>query len=111
MKFNRIHPGPNRYFWAEVDALVDFAELHGMKVRGHTLVWHLQIPQWLKKLHEDLLADGEWSPDDRFQFMEILRDHIKAVVGRYRGRILAWDVVNEAVADDGSLRESIWLKL
>jgi endo-1,4-beta-xylanase len=110
MKFDRIQPEPNRYFWAEADALVAFAESHGLKVRGHTLAWHSQIPQWLKKLHEDLLADGEWSPDDRFQFMEILWDHIKAVVGRYRGRILAWDVVNEAVADDGCLRESIWLK-
>ena len=110
MKFDRIHPEPNRYYWAEADALVEFAEAHGLKVRGHTLAWHLHIPKWLKNLHVDLWTDGEWSPDDRLQFIEILRKHIKTVVGRYRGRIMAWDVVNEAVADDGSLRKSIWFK-
>ena len=69
-----------------------------MAVRGHTLVWHQQVPGWIE--------NRSWSRDE---LMEVLREHITTVVTRYRGRIGAWDVVNEAVADNGSLRESIWL--
>jgi endo-1,4-beta-xylanase len=70
-----------------------------MQVRGHTLVWHQQLPEWLSR--------GEFSRDE---LIAILRNHIQTVVGRYRGQVWAWDVVNEAFESDGSLRDSLWLR-
>ena len=99
MKFEFLHPGRDRYDFSEADAIVAFAEGHGMQVRGHTLVWHRQLPRWLK--------EGNWT---RNELIEILREHIMTVVGHYRGRIVTWDVVNEAIANDGSLRDTIWLR-
>jgi endo-1,4-beta-xylanase len=92
MKFGLIHPEPGRYDFALADQLVNFALAHDMKVRGHTLVWYQQMPEWLEK--------GTWTRD---QLIEILRSHIYAVVGRYRGQVYAWDVVNEALTDNGLL--------
>lgn len=97
MKHERIHPGPDTYAFGPADALVDFAEGHGMAVRGHTLVWHRQLAAWL--------TDGSWTAAE---VDSLLRTHIADVAGRYSGRIAAWDVVNEAVADDGSLRSTFW---
>jgi len=71
-----------------------------MLVRGHTLVWHNQNPGWLE--------EGEWTRDE---LIEVLREHITTVVGRYRGRIAAWDVVNEAIDEDGELRDTLWLRV
>ena len=100
MKFDRVHPraglGADSYDFAEPDELVSFAESRGMRVRGHALVWHRALPSWL---------DGA---QDR---NEILRGHIQTVASRYKGRVYAWDVVNEAIADDGSLRETPWSAL
>jgi endo-1,4-beta-xylanase len=100
MKFGPLHPEPGRYNFGDADFVVDFAQSHGMQVRGHTLVWHNQLPGWLE--------GGDWSKEE---LMAILRDHIHTVVGRYRGRVAAWDVVNEAIADDGTLRDTIWLRV
>jgi endo-1,4-beta-xylanase len=99
MKFDAMHPSQNTYNFTDADALVTFAEANNMAVRGHTLVWHSQIPGWL--------TGGNFTRD---QVIAIMRDHIMTVVGRYRGRILAWDVVNEAVSDNnGQLRtDSFW---
>jgi endo-1,4-beta-xylanase len=99
MKFEVVHPEHDRYDFTPADALVTFAKDNQMKVRGHTLVWHLQLPEWLTK--------AKWT---REELMTILQQHIETVVGRYRGQLVAWDVVNEAIADDAELRESIWLK-
>ena len=96
-KFGPIHPQPSTYNFTPVDALVAFARAHKMAARGHTLVWHNQNPAWL--------TNGQFSPAD---LSEILKSHISTVVGRYAGRIYAWDVVNEAFNDDGTLRASIW---
>ncbi|MBW5447696.1 1,4-beta-xylanase [Cohnella sp. CFH 77786] len=103
MKFERIHPLEDRYDFTAADALMAFAEEGGMAVRGHTLVWHNQTPAWVFKG-----PDGE--PVDRTTLLGRMRSHIHAVVGRYKGRIYAWDAVNEAVADEGDdlLRESPW---
>jgi endo-1,4-beta-xylanase len=99
MKFGPVHPEPDRYDFADADYIVDFAEAYDMRVRGHTLVWHNQLPAWL--------TNGNWTRDE---LIDILREHITTMVGHYRGRVAAWDVVNEAVADDGSLRDTIWLR-
>jgi len=97
MKFGPIHPAPDIFNWNDADALVEFAEAHGMRVRGHTLVWHKQLASWI--------TQGNLTADEA---RAALQDHITQVVGRYKGRVAAWDVVNEAFQDDGSLRKSVW---
>jgi endo-1,4-beta-xylanase len=99
MKFEPIHPENDRYDFAAADWTVALAERYQMAVRGHTLVWHNTLPNWL--------LTGQWTRDE---LSGILKDHVQTVVGRYRGRVLAWDVVNEAIADDGTLRDCIWLQ-
>ena len=99
MKFDHIHPAPESFDFCDSDALVSYAAANHMQVRGHTLVWHQQLPEWLSR--------GEFSRDE---LIAILRNHIQTVVGRYRGHVWAWDVVNEAFESDGSLRDSLWLR-
>lgn len=99
-KFGPIHPAPDRYDFAAADAIADFAREKGMKLRGHTLVWYQQLPAWV--------TQGTFTRDEA---IEILRQHISTVAGRYRGRVWAWDVVNEAVLDDGTPRvASFWYR-
>jgi endo-1,4-beta-xylanase len=101
MKFGPIHPrpdtDPNPYNFVSGDALVAFAQSHNMVVRGHTLVWHNQLPEWVTK--------GNHSPA---QLGEILHSHIKTVMAHYASKVYAWDVVNEAFNDDGTLHPTIW---
>jgi endo-1,4-beta-xylanase len=101
MKFGLIHPRPDTdphpFDFAGADALVAFAQSHNMKVRGHTLVWHNQISKWV--------TDGNFSPT---QLAEILHNHITNVMGHYASKVYAWDVVNEAFNDNGSMRSTIW---
>ncbi|MEY3361595.1 MAG: hypothetical protein RL531_1314 [Actinomycetota bacterium] len=99
MKWVEVHPGSGTWNFAPADEIVDFAEAHGQRVRGHTLVWHRQNPTWL--------TGASYTRDE---LIAILEDHITTLVGRYRGRIAQWDVVNEAIADDGTLRDTIWLR-
>lgn len=86
MKFRYLQPERGVYRFAKADSLVEFAEANGMKVRGHTLLWHNENPAWLQ--------DGKF---DKNQLLSLLEDHIRTVMGRYKGRILEWDVVNETV--------------
>jgi endo-1,4-beta-xylanase len=97
LKWDAVHPDPDKYEFGPAEKIVDFAREHDQRVRGHTLVWHNQSPGWL--------AAGHY---DRRELIDVLREHIQHVVGHFRGRIAEWDVVNEAIADDGSLRHSIW---
>ncbi len=101
MKFALIHPRPNidehPYDFAAADRLVAFAQRHGMQVRGHTLVWHKQNPDWVTQ-----------SNFDTVQLNSILEDHIKTVVSHFGTKVFAYDVVNEAFEDDGTLRNTIW---
>lgn len=99
LKWEVVHPQPQSFNFSQADQIVDFATRHNMKIRGHTLVWHQQNPKWL--------TGGNYSPDELAQ---ILEQHIKNVVGRYRGKIFAWDVVNEAYDElhPGELRSTIW---
>jgi endo-1,4-beta-xylanase len=97
MKWGSVEPSRGQYDWDRADALVAFAKVHGQKVRGHTLVWHSQLPLWL--------IDGGFSPDE---LKGLMVAHIAAEAGRYRGAIYAWDVVNEPFTDDGAWRNSIW---
>src|SRR6202521_4641093 len=99
LKWEVVHPEPHSFDFSQADQIVEFATRHGMKVRGHTLVWHQQNPKWLT---EGKFTSGELA--------QILEKHIKTVVGHYRGKIFAWDVVNEAFDElqPGKLRSTIW---
>ena len=97
MKFDVTEPGRNLYSFEKADTLVAFAEAHDMLVRGHNLVWYMALPPWL--------ATGTYSRDE---LMGILHEHILTEVSHYRGQVNIWDVVNEAINNDGTLRDSIW---
>jgi endo-1,4-beta-xylanase len=99
LKWEVVHPEGEFFDFSQGDQIVDFAVRHGMKVRGHTLVWHQQNPKWL--------TEGKYASSE---LALILEKHIKAVVGHYRGKIFAWDVVNEAFDElqPGKLRSTIW---
>ena len=106
MKWESIHPRPgtNGYNFDAADRYVEFGEKNDMFIVGHTLVWHGQTPRWV--------FQGEGTNAiTREALLERMRDHIHTVVGRYKGRIKAWDVVNEALGEDGSLRNSQWHRI
>ncbi|RPI20208.1 MAG: endo-1,4-beta-xylanase [Acidobacteria bacterium] len=104
LKWEKVHPEPERYDFGPVDRLLEVTESQGILLIGHTLVWHQQTPRWVFKS-----ASGE--PMDRDALLERLRAHITAVVGRYKGRIGGWDVVNEAFEDDGTVRKTPWSQI
>ncbi|KAK2000848.1 family 10 glycosyl hydrolase [Colletotrichum falcatum] len=96
MKWDQIEPTKGNFNWANADALVDFATKNGQKVRGHTLVWHSQLASYVKDIK------------DKATLTKTIEDHISAVVGRYKGKIMHWDVVNEMFNEDGTLRSSVF---
>ena len=104
MKWEKIHPQPNTYDFSLTDKYVAFGEKNHMFIVGHTLVWHSQTPDWV-------FQDDKGNPITRDALLKRMHDHIFAVVGRYKGHIQSWDVVNEALNDDGTLRESKWKKI
>ncbi len=104
MKWEKIHPEPDRFDFGPADRYVEFGVKNGMVVIGHTLVWHSQTPRWV-------FEDGQGGPANRATLLARLSNHIHTVVGRYQGRIKGWDVVNEALNEDGTLRQSPWLKI
>lgn len=104
LKWEVIHPAPNTYNFAPADKYVEFGEQNHMVIIGHNLVWHAQVPKWV-------FEDDKGNPVSREVLLGRMRDHIMTVVGRYKGRIHGWDVVNEALNDDGTLRPSRWLKI
>ncbi|MEV7738648.1 endo-1,4-beta-xylanase [Streptomyces sp. NPDC088921] len=97
MKWGSVEPTRGSYNWAEADQIVNFAEAHGQQVRGHTLLWHNQNPGWL--------TNGTWTGA---QLSQLMNDHIALEVGRYKGRLKAWDVVNEPFNEDGTYRQTLW---
>ncbi|HKE88930.1 MAG TPA: endo-1,4-beta-xylanase [Gemmatimonadales bacterium] len=100
MKFGPIHPGATQYNFIEADRLVSFAQQHGMTVHGHTLVWGDGLPGWV--------TNGKFTAA---QLLQVLHNHIATVVGRYKGKIASWDVVNEVVDDTAPLRHTLWLQV
>ncbi|MFD7872518.1 endo-1,4-beta-xylanase [Streptomyces sp. NPDC059766] len=97
MKWGSVEPTQGTFNWAEADQIVAFAQAHNQQVRGHTLVWHSQNPSWL--------TNGSWTAA---QLSSLLQNHISTEVGRYKGRITAWDVVNEPFNEDGTYRSTLW---
>jgi len=103
LKWEAVHPEPDRYVLDPADRFVAFGRQNGMAVIGHVLLWHQQTPAWV-------FAGAGGALPDRETLLGRLRSHIETVVGRYRGRIHGWDVVNEAFEDDGTWRQTPWLK-
>lgn len=104
MKWEVIHPQPESYDFSLADKYVEFGQKNHMFIVGHNLCWHSQTPDWVFK-------DKNGNPLTREALLERLHDHIQKVVGRYKGKIASWDVVNEALNEDGTLRQSPWLKI
>jgi endo-1,4-beta-xylanase len=104
LKWEFVHPKPETYSFAEADLYVKFGEENHMLIVGHTLVWHSQTPHWV-------FQDTNGQPLDREALLQRMHEHIQTVIGHYKGRIKVWDVVNEALNEDGTLRRSPWLKI
>jgi endo-1,4-beta-xylanase len=100
MKWDATEPTENVFDFSRGDAIVAFAQQNGMKVKGHTLVWHSQLPAWVSSI------------EDATALHDAMINHITQVVSHFRGKVMAWDVVNEAVADSGlGLRDDLFSEL
>jgi len=106
MKPRNLQPSEGRFEFAGADRIVAFAQRRGMRIRGHTLLWHEETPDWTWRA-----PDG--APADPAHVLARLRAHIAAVVGRYRERVHTWDVVNEVVdpSRPDCLRDTQWLRV
>lgn len=106
MKFIEIQPAQGQFTFEKADQLAAFAKKNGMKMRGHTLVWHNQTPDWV-------FLDDNGDKVDRETLLQRMKDHINTVMKRYKGTIFCWDVVNEAVTDEGPelYRPTKWLEI
>ncbi len=102
MKAEVVCPSPGVYDFKLADAYVAFAEENKMFIMGHTLIWHNQTPAWF-------FTNDKGEPNSPEEQKEQLRTHIKAVAGRYAGKVQAWDVVNEVFDNDGSYRPTTWV--
>ena len=98
MKMAALSLGKDKYNWTDADYLIDFAKTNNMRIHGHCLVWHRSVPSWVNSY---IGTKDDWK--------NLLKDYITTVVARYKGKIASWDVVNEAILDNGTPRtESIW---
>ena len=106
MKFEAIHPHIDEYYWNEADSIIEFALSNNMYVRGHTLLWSIRNPYWLS-------WDEKGNLVQRKLLDQRLKEHIHTVVSRYRGKVYAWDVVNEAIYDNDKefLKPNLWYKI
>jgi endo-1,4-beta-xylanase len=100
LKFSAVRPTRGTFRFARPDSMLEFATANGMRMRGHTLVWHNQLSTWL--------TSGSWT---QAEGVALLDEHISTVVGHYKGKIAAWDVVNEAFDDAGAPRATFWSTL
>jgi endo-1,4-beta-xylanase len=104
MKWEVIHPRVDSYNFGPADEYVAFGQKYKMFIVGHNLVWHSQVPRWV-------FQNEKGAPLSREALLTRMKEHITTVVTRYKGKIGGWDVVNEALNEDGTLRQSQWLNI
>ena len=104
MKAEELQPNEGLFDYRQADKLVEYAQKHNMTLTGHCLLWHSQAPRWFFK-------DELGNPCSREVLIGRIKDHIKAVMTYFKGKVLGWDVVNEAIMDDGSYRKSEFFKI
>jgi endo-1,4-beta-xylanase len=104
LKWESVHPDPNRFDFTDADQYVAFGQKNHMFIIGHNLIWHNQTPDWV-------FEDDQGNPISRDALIARMKNHIFTVVGHYQGKIGGWDVVNEALNEDGSLRDSRWRRI
>lgn len=104
MKSGPIHPQEDKFNFTLSDQFVEFGVQNKMFIVGHCLVWHSQAPQWL-------FVDDKGNDVSREVLISRMKNHIQTVVGRYKGKVNGWDVVNEAIEDNGSWRQSKFYKI
>lgn len=97
MKSMHIHPAKDTFNFELPDKFVAFGEKNNMFIHGHTLIWHSQLAPWMTQIK------------DSTEMVNFMQNHINTIVGRYKGKVNSWDVVNEALNDDGTLRKSVFL--
>ncbi len=103
MKVEELHPTPDSWNFGPADAFVAFGQKHDMFLIGHTLVWHNQTPAWF-------FQDAAGNALAKDALAERLRAYIEVVAGRYAGKVQAWDVVNEQIGEDGTYRDTTWVR-
>ncbi|KAK2747660.1 NAD(P)H-dependent D-xylose reductase (XR) [Onygenales sp. PD_40] len=100
MKWDATQPNQGQFSFGGADQIANYAQQYNLQMRCHTLVWYSQLPGWV--------ANGNWNNDT---LQGVMEDHINAVVGRYKGKCTHWDVVNEALNEDGSYRDNVFLRV
>lgn len=99
MKWDAIQPNRGQFSWGGADAIANFATQNKKQLRCHTLVWYSQLPNWVNQINNNATL------------MEVMTTHIQQVMGRYKGKCTHWDVVNEALNEDGTLRNNVFLRV
>lgn len=106
MKWDALEPQNGQFRWEQADRFVEFGQKHNMFIIGHTLCWHSQLPAWVSQ------PEPGQTELTKEVLMERLRRHIFTVVGRYKGKVKGWDVVNEAINDGaGTYRETVFYRV
>jgi len=104
LKWEKVHPEPGTYNFTPADSLIALGERNDMLIIGHTLVWQSQTPKWV-------FEDSNGNPAIRDTLLKRMKDHIYTVVGRYKGKVHGWDVVNEAFDEEGNMRKTRWMNI
>ncbi len=104
MKVEELQPREGEFNFRAADSLVEYAQEHHLALTGHVLVWHSQTPQWM-------FENEDGTPCSRERLISRMQTHIRTVVGHFRGKVRGWDVVNEMMEDDGTLRRSPYLEI